>query len=238
MQVLTLASRKGGAGKTTLARHLAVEAERQGVGRVALIDFDSMRGLTRWWEVRSADTPERVDVASGGLATALPQLLEAGFALVVIDTPPSAEGEVAAAVAVADLVLVPVRPSPDDLRAIGETIALVEAQAKPLIFVVNQATKQALLTGQAAVTLSQHGTVAEQAIHQAQAFPQSGIEGLTVGEYRPGSPPALEITALWGYVAARLRKIAGLPVNPLDALQSSKKDGKKARKISVKEAIQ
>src|SRR4051794_39515401 len=57
MQTIVVASQKGGAGKTTTARHLAVEAERQGEGPVALIDVDPQGGLARWWNRREAETP-------------------------------------------------------------------------------------------------------------------------------------------------------------------------------------
>ena len=55
MRTITLASRKGGAGKTTLTCHLAVEAERQGHGPVGIIDTDEMAGLAKWWDVRVAE---------------------------------------------------------------------------------------------------------------------------------------------------------------------------------------
>ena len=57
MRVIVLASRKGGAGKTTIASALAVEAQRQGAGPVAIIDTDPMGGLANWWNVRQAETP-------------------------------------------------------------------------------------------------------------------------------------------------------------------------------------
>ena len=57
MQVVTLASRKGGSGKTTLAGQLAVEAERRGDGPVALADLDPQGSLADWWNARTADTP-------------------------------------------------------------------------------------------------------------------------------------------------------------------------------------
>ena len=57
MHVLVIASRKGGAGKTTLAGHLAVEAERAGAGQVAVIDTDLQGSLADWWNARAAPTP-------------------------------------------------------------------------------------------------------------------------------------------------------------------------------------
>ncbi len=72
MRVIVLASRKGGAGKTTLSSHLAVEAERAGVGRVALADTDPQGGLAAWYNARKAETPIFVDVSKG-----LPAAIEA-----------------------------------------------------------------------------------------------------------------------------------------------------------------
>jgi cellulose biosynthesis protein BcsQ len=57
MRILTIASQKGGAGKTTLAAHLAVEAERTGAGRVAVVDTDPQGSLAAWWNTREAPTP-------------------------------------------------------------------------------------------------------------------------------------------------------------------------------------
>ena len=106
----------------------------------------------------------------------------------------------------ADLVLVPVRPSPDDLDAVGATIAIVEACRKPMVFVINAATKKARITASAAIKLSQHGRVAEPIIHNSIAFPVSATQGLTVGEEDSKAPPALEIAELWSYVSLQLRK--------------------------------
>jgi len=118
MFTIVLASRKGGGGKTTLASHLSVEAERAGFGPVAVIDLDPMGGLSGWWDARKAKTPALSHVGKGGLSTTLAALRDGGFQTVFIDTPPSVGAEVAEAIAVSDLVLVPCKPSPDDLRAV------------------------------------------------------------------------------------------------------------------------
>ena len=229
MDVLVLASRKGGSGKTCASRHLAVEAEKSGDGPVAIIDADPMGGLSGWWNDREAETPIFVPTSLEDLPDTLAKLEAAGVSLVVVDTPP-AEGEVIRKVVrVASMVLVPTRPSPDDLRAIGSTVDIVEQEGKPLVFVINAATKKARLTAQAAITLSQHGTVAPAIIHRSEAFPTSVIGGLTVGELEPGGAPAQEIAELWQYV----RKKLGRSPN----VQASKQAGKVARK-KVKEPAQ
>lgn len=213
-----------------MARELAVEAERQGVGRVCLVDLDPMLGLTRWWEARAADTPARVDVSAGTLVNALPLLRQQGFALTIIDTPPAADPVVAEAVRAADLVLVPVRPSPDDLRAIPETIGLVEEIGRPMIFIINAARKRTLLTGEAARRLSQHGTVATPSVHTAEIFPQAAVAGHTAVERDLAGIPAGEIRNLWLYVAGRL---ARLPGSSLPAPPARQTPRKKAIKVSA-----
>ena len=213
MHVLVLASRKGGVGKTSLSRHLAVEADRRGAGPTALIDTDPQAGLSRWWNRRAAETPAFITTSIQDLSHTLDKLRLGGFGLVVVDTPPAIGATIEAVVSVADLVIVPSRPSPDDLDAIGATVDLVEAADKPVVFVINGATKKARLTGQAAVVLSQHGTVAPVTIHHSVAFPSSAIDGLTVCEADPSGTPAREIADLWTYVADRLAKVDAKPAS-------------------------
>jgi chromosome partitioning protein len=208
MHVLVLASQKGGAGKTTLARHLAVEAERAGQGPVILIDADPQGGLAGWWNRRQAETPVFFASRLEDLPKHIEQARGGGFKLVIIDTPPQATALIRAVVELADLVLIPTRPSPDDLDAVGRTIDIVEDAKKPMIFVVNGATRNARITGHAAIALSQSGTVAPSTLHHSVAFPTSGIDGRTVGELDAGSNSAKEITELWSYVLKRLRKSA------------------------------
>ncbi len=228
MHVLVCASRKGGGGKTVCARHLAVSALTAGL-RVAIVDLDPMAGLTRWWSRRAEDALELLDLApedmardtsdqriaaagaaASALAKALPSLSKAGHDLLIIDTPPAADKIVSLAIASADLVLVPVRPSPDDLDAIGETMDLVTAAKKPMIFVVNAATRKARLTSDAAIALSQHGTVSPSVLHRADAYAASALDGRTVGEADPGGKPASEVADLWQYLSKRLGLQASL----------------------------
>ncbi len=207
MHVLVLASQKGGSGKTTLSGHLAVEAEQAGVGPVALIDTDPQGSLAQWWNAREAETPVFVQTALADLGDTLDRLERAGVRLAVIDTPPAITASISQVVAHGDLVIVPTRPSPHDLRAVGATVDIAEAHGKPLIFVVNGATQRARITGEAAVALSQHGTVAPVTLYNRVDFAASMVDGRTVGEAAPKSPSAREMRELWSYVQDRLSRL-------------------------------
>ncbi len=203
MQVIVLASRKGGAGKTTLSSHLAVEAERAGAGTIALADTDPQGGLAAWFNARRAETPVFVDVGAG-LPAAIKACRAGGVDVLFVDTPPSVTETISAVIGYADLVVVPVRPSPNDLRAVGGTVELVSRAKKKLVFVVNQVTPRAKITAEAAIALSQHGTVAPSMLASRVDFATSMTDGRTAGELDPHSRSAAEVAALWTYLAARI----------------------------------
>lgn len=209
---LVLASQKGGAGKTTLAGHLAVQAEASGQGPVALIDTDPQGSLTHWWNARKSATPHFVKVDPLSLPEALAELKARGFKLVVFDTPPAVTNSISEVVQHADLVIVPARPSPHDLRAIGDTVDIAEYHAKPVIFVINAATARARITGEAAVALSQHGTVAPVILKNRVDFAASMVDGRTVGEITVDSPSAIEVRDLWTYIQGRLSRLMRDPL--------------------------
>lgn len=206
MQVLAITSQKGGSGKTTLSGHVAVQAERSGAGPVALIDTDPQGSLAKWWNARSADTPTFVQTYVAQLPQDLARLRVAGTKLVIIDTPPAITATIVEVVRVSDLVVIPIRPSPHDLRAAGATVDLVEHLEKPLVFVINGASARAKITGEAAIALSQHGTVAPSIIHQRTDFAASMIDGRTVMELPRAARSCAEITELWDYLDQRLKR--------------------------------
>lgn len=206
MRVIAFASQKGGSGKTTLSGHMAVEAERTGHGPVVLVDADPQGSLSEWWNARESETPAFAQTTVSRLLTDLDDLRAKGFKLAIIDTPPAITMAIQSVIAVSDMVVIPTRPSPHDLRAAGATVELAERSGKPLIFVVNAATPRARITADAAIALSQHGTVAPVTVHQRTDFASSMIDGRTVMEVNARSRSAVEISDLWNYVSDRLER--------------------------------
>jgi chromosome partitioning protein len=201
-----MASQKGGSGKTTLSGHLAVQAQLAGHGPVVLIDIDPQGSLSDWWNERNTEYPAFAQTTVARLQADLEVLRQQGFRLAVIDTPPAITMAIQSVIQVAELIVIPTRPSPHDLRAVGATVDLCDRAGKPLIFVVNAATPKARITSEAAVALSQHGTVAPITLHHRTDFAASMIDGRTVMEVDPKGRSASEVVELWSYIYDRLEK--------------------------------
>jgi chromosome partitioning protein len=204
MHIIAVSSQKGGSGKTTLAGHIAVAADRAGWGKVALVDTDPQGSLSEWWNARKADTPLFARTVTARLAADIERMRGFGIDLLIVDTPPAIEATIVEVIRLADLVIIPARPSPHDLRAVGATVELVERLAKPLVFVLNGATPRARITAEAVMALSQHGTLAPIVIHHRTGFAASMIDGRTVMEIAGDDRSASEIMQLWDYLSRRL----------------------------------
>ncbi|USG59851.1 ParA family protein [Sneathiella marina] len=215
MKVIAVASQKGGSGKTTLAGHLAVQAEMAGQGPVALVDTDPQGSLSEWWNEREAETPLFARTTVERLSADIGRMEQMGIGLLIVDTPPAITSTIANVIGLADLLIIPTRPSPHDLRAVGATVELAEGLNTPLIFVVNGATPRARITSEAAIALSQHGTLAPSVIHQRVDFASSMIDGRTTMELNPSSKSSEEISKLWSYVQERVARLSpAYPASP------------------------
>jgi chromosome partitioning protein len=202
MKTIIVASQKGGSAKTTLVAHLAVEAERAGDGPAWMVDTDRQGTLSQWHERRDAETPQRADVSFSRLGAGLATLAERGAAFCFVDTAPAVSEQNTALLHLADLVLIPVRPSPADLWAVSETVALVKDAGKRFLFVITQAKPQASITAQTIAALSQHGQVAEAFVADRVPYAVAMTGGRTAPELAARSPAAVEVTALWKCVKA------------------------------------
>lgn len=206
MHVIVLASQKGGSGKTTLAAHLAVAAEIAGDGPAVLIDTDPQGSLSAWWNVREAQQPALASTSIAALPDKLQALSDAGYRFAFVDTPPAITEAIRAVVQSANLVVIPTRPSPHDLRAVGSTVDLVHSAGRPFAFAVTQAKPNTRLTVQAMAALSEHGAVASAIVHDRVDYAGSMIDGRTVQESDAKGRSAAEMAELWKFVKTQIAK--------------------------------
>jgi chromosome partitioning protein len=201
MKTVAILSGKGGSGKSTIALHLAVSAERRGYS-VAVLDIDPQASAATWADSRSSETPSVTSLQPSRIAKAIETAREAGAALALIDTAPHSADAAMIAAEAADLVLVPCRPGILDLRAIGSTARILKLAAKPAFVVLNAAPPHApRLIDDARAAVATHGLeVAPVVIAQRAAFAHSLTVGQTAEEYEPGGKAAEEIAALFAWL--------------------------------------
>ena len=202
MKILSVVNRKGGASKSTLAAHLALEATNDGL-KTILIDMDPQKTLESWWEKREDDFPALIDVSSNELSDKIIKLKENGFDVCIIDTPGDTTGNAEAGIKAAEIVLIPCKPTPPDLNAVGTTISQVrDKYEKPFFFVVSQAPPSSQAHIQATSVLSEFGAVAPVAMMTRKAY--SDVMGTGESACKINKSAKDEITSIWGYVKEKL----------------------------------
>lgn len=200
-RIITFAQQKGGSGKTTMAAHLAVALQRAGHS-VAVLDVDPQGSLGEWFERREetmgeAGTGLAFRTASGWGARREARSLARDHDFVVVDTPPKSDSESRPAIEAADLVCVPVQPTPVDLWATLPTLELVQKEGTRSLIVVNRAVGRSALTAEMTKAIRELGhPAASIAIGSRVAFAASMGAGRTVQETAPASKAAGEIEAL------------------------------------------
>ena len=204
MQVITIAMQKGGVGKSTLARSLAVAAVQDGLS-VLIVDMDAQQSVSQWAERRNTDTPVVVFSTENELPKKLAQAKEAAD-LVIIDTPPARSTEAPAAVEIADLVLIPTTPDIEPLEQMPRTLRLCRGFSRPVFAVINMANP----TGPAEAAYTREvidamgAATAPVVLHRRKAHRDASASGQTVQEIDPGSKAAEEVGALWSWLRSQL----------------------------------
>ena len=198
LRVVTLASVKGGTGKTTLSSALAVRAAEESK-RVALLDLDPQESLASWWTRRGrTKNPKLFEVDATTEAVEL--LISEGWEWVFVDTAPAKIELIEPGIAVADFVLIPVRPSAFDIEQAAICVELCESHGKPHAFVLNHA-QPGKLTKSSMDFLRQNGsTVIETPITMRQAYMAAATVGKSGPEVEKGGVARKEIDALWAAV--------------------------------------
>lgn len=204
--IVTIAQQKGGAGKTTLAANLAVAWAVAGKS-VAIVDIDPQASLSQWHGERPAGTEPvlHLSTVAGWRAEKELRSLASQYDLVVVDSPPHAETEARIAVRNADLVIVPVQPSPMDLWATRPTLELAAAEGTPALAVLNRVPPRARVADEVAARLAALGvTVAATQLGNRTGFAAAMMEGLTVMDGNRRSTAREEIAALAAQIASLL----------------------------------
>ncbi len=197
--VITIAQQKGGAGKTTLAANLAAlwSASR----RVALLDIDPQRSLSRWLSLRRDNLPAAPaiafsDASGWRLAAELERLAKEADVLIV-DTPPQIDSDAGRAIRAASLVLIPVQPSMPDLWAADGTLELAAKERTPVAILLNRApAKSKLRSAVEAEIAASKLTLMASVLGNRSAYAQAFAQGMGVAEAQPRSLAAAEITSL------------------------------------------
>jgi chromosome partitioning protein len=201
MKILTIANRKGGAGKSTCAAHIAIEAVKSGI-KTILIDLDPQKTLEAWWSKRDNDEPYMAEVSAIDLEEKLGFARNKGMELCIIDTPGDASSISIKGIEVADLVLIPSKATVPDLTAIGRTINMVRKLEKPYMFLLTQIVTQTRSAVQAISVLSEFGPVAPYFLANRIAYSNAMGSGSSAAS--EDKVAASELKEIWAYIKQRL----------------------------------
>ena len=204
MKTVAIISQKGGVGKTTLALHLAVSAERDNKPTV-IIDLDPQASASTWKDLREDESPVVQPAQVNRLGVILEEASRQGAAFVVIDTSPNSESASLAAARAADLVLIPCRPHLLDLKAIGSSIELARLAKRPFFVVVNAVPPRGSLGAEADSAIATYDApVAPAQLSMRAAYYHCLVNGQVAQEYEPSGKAAEEAEALYRWICLQL----------------------------------
>jgi chromosome partitioning protein len=205
MQTLAFLSQKGGSGKTTLAVHTAVAAEEQGE-KVVIVDTDLQRSATTWSDTRESETPAVAPVAAAALGAVMKAARDEDITLCIIDTAPHAAPDATRVAALADLVVIPCRPTAFDLAAAGSAVEIVKAAKARAVFVLSACPLRAPEIAETRAVLETYGfPVAPITITERRAFARAVASGRAVTEFDGNGKAAEEIRALWKWFKEQMK---------------------------------
>jgi chromosome partitioning protein len=227
MQVITIAQQKGGAGKTTIAAHLAVSLAQTGK-RVSIIDIDPQGSLTNWHVLREKKfgigyTGLNFVTSAGWRVESAISNLRGNTDYVIIDAPPHTETESKTAIRASNLIIVPMQPSPTDLWATSSTTEFAQNEKIQAKILLNRYNPQSKLTKEIITKIP--GELFKCSLGNRVAFSSCFLNGITVTECAPNSIAAEEIRAL-------SREVLG--IFSAEKLSKEKQDGGNTKRSVAK----
>jgi len=209
-KVITIAQQKGGTGKTTLAVHLALAFIKYHNLKVAIIDTDPQGSLGKWYMIRSdKGTPDKnltFKTASLWGAQYESKILKQENDIVIIDTPPKIESDARPAIEAADLVLIPVAPSPVDFWATEAIIEIAKKAKRKILIQINRANLRSKLISKTNEYISSiNVTAINTLIGHRQIYMASMGEGKTVVEKQRKSKAVDEIKKISEQILSELK---------------------------------
>jgi chromosome partitioning protein len=200
MKTIVVANQKGGSGKSTVTVHLAVAAEQAGDGPIILSDTDPQGTAGDWFNQRKKagiDTPRYAPLTLAELPAKIHALSDAGAAYLFIDTAPSISAVNADLFALADLILIPLNPTPADLRALVKGLPLVKRSGTLFQFILARVRANLKNNEGAAMALEALGLVLPVRMHERVIYADTFAHGKTALETEPHGVAAQEVIALW-----------------------------------------
>lgn len=208
MKTVAIISQKGGAGKTTLALHLATSSALQG-RNTAIIDLDPQASAANWSDRRVAAVPVVLSAHASRLTHEIGRVRDMDGDLLIIDTAPHSDSAALEAAKAADLILVPCRPAILDIEAISNTLNLVKTTGKPIFVVMNAVAPQGSEAAEAAEAIADLGVeICPIQLHQRVAFSRALISGQSAEEFEPGGKAAHEASQLHAFMCEHLHTFA------------------------------
>lgn len=207
MQVWTLTTQKGGAGKTTLATNLAIAAIEAGQ-QVLIIDTDPQESAVKWWQRRDAEQPALVKLKPGEVAEGVALAKEQGFDRVLIDTAGRESLQDNQSILQATFCLIPCQPSVADIEAVYPTVELLKRTGKPYAFVLTRCPAIGQDQASAREGLTALGLVAKPVTVERKAYKLAFATGEGVTEFDVKDKAAGEVTALYQWINKKIGKLS------------------------------
>lgn len=214
MPVISMIHTKGGVGTSTLTCNLAVAAREATGGPVAIVDSDPQRTLAMWWHLREQARASRGEGAEEGIGVyadfeSIEDAVEAlrlnvSPAAMLVDTPPNMLRRVREAARVADLCILPLKPSIFDLHATRDAVAICREEKRPFRIVINDWHANESFADEVRDFLQAdlgRDSVLTASVRHRAVYVSSVRSGFAAGEVRGAHLAKREMATLWAEIS-------------------------------------